>query len=383
MADDLRFWQTAGEPVLAHDPFMTLVSLVFCGDDFPRSREQLLPLVHLLYAVAVVQLPQAAARSAGGLPPGALLDLVRRGTLAFLRRCALLLHVLFGGLEEFSAAAGSAADGAGSGAPDGGGCDGSGAAAAGQVAATGGTGKGRAASGGSRGSGETPKEICLRTLGETAKRTGGGAGGGVGGLGITGGGAGGLAPMALPSSSSSSSHSSPLEQQQQQQRERAAMALDLQECSTWERAFGLPPVRALLARRELAELIASLVTDRGQLRQGKCGEGRKHAGGCGAGVGVSSSCGWRFSFSPRRRDAMSAGGTPRGAAHGLVSTVLLLRGNRYCMWPSPYLDAYGEERGKPLFLSEERYSALASLVASHGLDYSSLVLSRSARWATI
>jgi hypothetical protein len=37
------------------------------------------------------------------------------------------------------------------------------------------------------------------------------------------------------------------------------------------------------------------------------------------------------------------------------------------MWPSPYLDAYGEEdidlrRGKPLFLCQERYASLTAMV---------------------
>jgi hypothetical protein len=47
--------------------------------------------------------------------------------------------------------------------------------------------------------------------------------------------------------------------------------------------------------------------------------------------------------------------------------VLLLREDRRCLWPSPYLDAHGEEdtdlqRGKPLFLSEERYRQLTEHV---------------------
>ncbi|KAK8632266.1 hypothetical protein V6N13_072661 [Hibiscus sabdariffa] len=40
-------------------------------------------------------------------------------------------------------------------------------------------------------------------------------------------------------------------------------------------------------------------------------------------------------------------------------------------WPSPYLDAFGEEdikmrRGKPLYLNQERFAALSYIVASHG-----------------
>ncbi|KAJ4704674.1 E3 ubiquitin-protein ligase PRT6-like [Melia azedarach] len=45
------------------------------------------------------------------------------------------------------------------------------------------------------------------------------------------------------------------------------------------------------------------------------------------------------------------------------TTILLQRSARQSPWPSPYLDVYGEEdiemnRGKPLYLNEERYAAL-------------------------
>ncbi|KDP35634.1 hypothetical protein JCGZ_09072 [Jatropha curcas] len=61
------------------------------------------------------------------------------------------------------------------------------------------------------------------------------------------------------------------------------------------------------------------------------------------------------------------------------TTILLQRCARQAPWPSPYLDAFGEEdtemhRGKPLYLNEERYAALTYMVASHGLDRSSKVL---------
>ncbi|XP_065854552.1 E3 ubiquitin-protein ligase PRT6 [Euphorbia lathyris] len=57
------------------------------------------------------------------------------------------------------------------------------------------------------------------------------------------------------------------------------------------------------------------------------------------------------------------------------TTILLQRCVRQATWPSPYLDAFGEEdfemrRGKPLYLNEERYAALTYMVASHGLDRS-------------
>eukprot|EP00850_Spirogloea_muscicola_P019997 SM000205S06204 [mRNA] locus=s205:3198:12812:+ [translate_table: standard] len=66
------------------------------------------------------------------------------------------------------------------------------------------------------------------------------------------------------------------------------------------------------------------------------------------------------------------------------TSVVLLRGQRSSIWPSPYLDAHGEEdenlrRGKPLYLNAERYEALTAMVASHGLDHNSLVLASTTR----
>ncbi|CAN4109660.1 unnamed protein product [Withania somnifera] len=63
------------------------------------------------------------------------------------------------------------------------------------------------------------------------------------------------------------------------------------------------------------------------------------------------------------------------------TTVLLQRSARQFSWPSPYLDAFGEEdtemqRGKPLYLNEERYAALTHMVASHGIDCSPKVVYR-------
>ncbi|KAI4354491.1 hypothetical protein L6164_003346 [Bauhinia variegata] len=80
---------------------------------------------------------------------------------------------------------------------------------------------------------------------------------------------------------------------------------------------------------------------------------QNHAMACGAGTGV---------FLLIRR-----------------TTILLQRSARQAPWPSPYLDEFGEEdydmsRGKPLYLNEERYAALTYMVASHGLDRSSKVL---------
>ncbi|KAK3163882.1 hypothetical protein QOZ80_1AG0009690 [Eleusine coracana subsp. coracana] len=85
-------------------------------------------------------------------------------------------------------------------------------------------------------------------------------------------------------------------------------------------------------------------------RTGKC---LNHALQCGAGVGI---------FLLVRK-----------------TTILLQRSARLAFWPSPYLDTFGEEdhemqRGKPLYLSPERYAALTYLVASHSLDRTSEVL---------
>ncbi|KAF6137786.1 hypothetical protein GIB67_040494 [Kingdonia uniflora] len=61
------------------------------------------------------------------------------------------------------------------------------------------------------------------------------------------------------------------------------------------------------------------------------------------------------------------------------TTILLQRSARQTFWPSPYLDVFGEEdveiqRGKPLYLNGERYAALTNMVASYGFDQSSEVL---------
>ncbi|XP_010452066.1 PREDICTED: E3 ubiquitin-protein ligase PRT6 isoform X2 [Camelina sativa] len=63
------------------------------------------------------------------------------------------------------------------------------------------------------------------------------------------------------------------------------------------------------------------------------------------------------------------------------TTILLQRFARQSPWPSPYLDSFGEEdlemsRGRRLYLNEERYAALTYMVGSHGLDHSSKVLNQ-------
>uniref|UniRef100_A0A8C7ZRM4 E3 ubiquitin-protein ligase n=1 Tax=Oryzias sinensis TaxID=183150 RepID=A0A8C7ZRM4_9TELE len=68
-----------------------------------------------------------------------------------------------------------------------------------------------------------------------------------------------------------------------------------------------------------------------------------------------------------------------GAAAGIfllinASVIIIIRGHRFCLWGSIYLDAHGEEdrdlrRGKPLFLCEERYRVLEQQWVSHTFDH--------------
>ncbi|KAK7339642.1 hypothetical protein VNO77_20320 [Canavalia gladiata] len=113
-----------------------------------------------------------------------------------------------------------------------------------------------------------------------------------------------------------------------------------------------PECKSVLDEPALCLLCGRLCSPSWKLccRQNGC---QTHAVTCGAGTGV---------FLLIRR-----------------TTILLQRAARQAPWPSPYLDAFGEEdfemvRGKPLYLNEERYAALTYMVASHGLDRSSKVL---------
>ncbi|XP_030198525.1 E3 ubiquitin-protein ligase ubr3 isoform X2 [Gadus morhua] len=68
-----------------------------------------------------------------------------------------------------------------------------------------------------------------------------------------------------------------------------------------------------------------------------------------------------------------------GAATGIfllinASVIIIIRGHRFCLWGSVYLDAHGEEdrdlrRGKPLFLCAERYRVLEQQWVSHTFDH--------------
>jgi Proteolysis_6 C-terminal len=90
------------------------------------------------------------------------------------------------------------------------------------------------------------------------------------------------------------------------------------------------------------------------LEKGSCpGWAKRHAYDCGAGVSVFL--------------ALKTTG------------VCVYRNDRLAMWGSPYLDEHGEEdaelrRGKPLFLSHERYSSLERLWLTHGFDQNARII---------
>uniref|UniRef100_A0A6I8N647 E3 ubiquitin-protein ligase n=1 Tax=Ornithorhynchus anatinus TaxID=9258 RepID=A0A6I8N647_ORNAN len=57
-----------------------------------------------------------------------------------------------------------------------------------------------------------------------------------------------------------------------------------------------------------------------------------------------------------------------------ASIIIIIRGHRFCLWGSVYLDAHGEEdrdlrRGKPLYICKERYKVLEQQWVSHTFDH--------------
>ncbi|KAL8183446.1 UNVERIFIED_CONTAM: E3 ubiquitin-protein ligase ubr3 [Gekko kuhli] len=57
-----------------------------------------------------------------------------------------------------------------------------------------------------------------------------------------------------------------------------------------------------------------------------------------------------------------------------ASVIIIIRGHRFCLWGSVYLDAHGEEdrdlrRGKPLYMCKERYKVLEHQWISHTFDH--------------
>ncbi|XP_071977866.1 E3 ubiquitin-protein ligase UBR3 isoform X1 [Engystomops pustulosus] len=57
-----------------------------------------------------------------------------------------------------------------------------------------------------------------------------------------------------------------------------------------------------------------------------------------------------------------------------ASVIIIIRGHRFCLWGSVYLDAHGEEdrelrRGKPLYICKERYNVLEQQWLTHTFDH--------------
>ncbi|MCO5595671.1 hypothetical protein L7F22_049716 [Adiantum nelumboides] len=131
-AADIHFWRRTADPVLVHDPFASLFWIVFCFPlSFPSSIESFVSVVHLLYLVCILQimaslgsqilsnLSELQLTSSAGtmlqtiltnlnnirlfqpfysqnseVLSGQLLSTIRRFTLPYLRRCALLGKLL-------------------------------------------------------------------------------------------------------------------------------------------------------------------------------------------------------------------------------------------------------------------------------------------------
>ncbi|XP_065200275.1 E3 ubiquitin-protein ligase Ubr3-like isoform X2 [Planococcus citri] len=97
---------------------------------------------------------------------------------------------------------------------------------------------------------------------------------------------------------------------------------------------------------------------------------------CGTLVCFKQSCCRRERINETIQHSIDCGA---GTAMFLVitsSSVIVVRGKRACIWGSVYLDVFGEEdnelkRGKPLFLSEERYNLLEQQWLSHRFDHTS------------
>ena len=63
---DVQFWKQCADPVLAQDPFSSLMSTLFCLPvQFLSSAEFFIPFVHLFYVVCAVQVCLFALLSLG------------------------------------------------------------------------------------------------------------------------------------------------------------------------------------------------------------------------------------------------------------------------------------------------------------------------------
>uniref|UniRef100_A0A8C6V8X7 E3 ubiquitin-protein ligase n=1 Tax=Naja naja TaxID=35670 RepID=A0A8C6V8X7_NAJNA len=95
---------------------------------------------------------------------------------------------------------------------------------------------------------------------------------------------------------------------------------------------------------------------------------------CGAFVCLKGLCCKRQSFCECVLHSQNC-----GAGTGIfllinASVIIIIRGHRFCLWGSVYLDAHGEEdrdlrRGKPLYICKERYKMLEQQWVSHTFDH--------------
>ncbi|RMC18564.1 hypothetical protein DUI87_04456 [Hirundo rustica rustica] len=93
---------------------------------------------------------------------------------------------------------------------------------------------------------------------------------------------------------------------------------------------------------------------------------------------ISQWCSELVSFADRHPDQVKHSQNC-GAGTGIfllinASVIIIIRGHRFCLWGSVYLDAHGEEdrdlrRGKPLYICKERYKVLEQQWVSHTFDH--------------
>lgn len=377
-AADICLWRRTADPILAHDPFSSLFWIVFClPSSFPSSVEPFVALVHLLYLVCITQvvvlmgdiiLPnlselqlsssactflQIILENLTGIPlfqplndqtsadlSGPILLTIRRFTLPFLRRCALLGKLLCDlNFEETNCETVTAYD---------------------FVTAKKADGlinneKRHVVSDAF----EDIKELevlerkfllpSLQTILEREDNQ----------------------EAVLKWSSHLSKESGP----------RKVLPVPRPAMAAPFKLMDLPPLYQTLLQHYIRERCpnCSLVPEQPALCL-LCGT-------LCCGLGRHSCCS-KNRQSECFRHAMSCNGGVGVFLMIKKTNILLQRCARQAYWPSPYLDSFGEEdidvqRGKPLHLNEERYAALTAMVISHGLDHSSLVLSHTTWEAVI
>ncbi|GAQ87200.1 hypothetical protein KFL_003380050 [Klebsormidium nitens] len=345
-AAETRFWRLLADPVLFHDPFSTLVRLLYVlkGDLLDaEGMKALIRFLHLVLLEACNSCPHAPSNQEASVPPteATRAERLRRMSLPFLRQSALLLEALHpGSVPSFRSPAESAAAAAARSA-----------ASRTRIVAP----PEEAADVIEAGAGHLEALVLEADLGLALER-------------IT---AAERADVAAPADTWQRHFEAEVEGWrgvETYRGERDARPFQLMQLPRNYHELFQRYVKAKcrLCKTVPVQPVLCLVCGAflcGHSRKACCrvdnrGECYRHASECGVGVGV-------FLFLRR-------------------TTITLLRNGRQTVWLSPYLDAHGEEdidlrRGKPLFLSEERYNALTEMVASMGMDHDSQVLARTVR----